>query len=120
MQWRQLQVFTVGLALCAGPGCYQGYADSGEDSPTSEGSGEGEADGSDAESGGSEEGSTGEIDRGLDGLDGGAMPPVIADPGDQVIDQHTEAAVGGRPELGDRAGQVVDAVQRLHHDAEVA
>ncbi len=88
MQWRQMQVFTAGLTLCAGPGCYQGYADSGEDSPTSEGSGEGEADGSDAESGGSEEGgSTGEIDRGLDGLDGGAMPPVIADPGDQVIDE---------------------------------
>ena len=37
--------------------------------------------------GGSEEGSTGEIDRGLDGLDGGAMPPVITDPGDQVIDE---------------------------------
>jgi len=87
MQWRQLQVFTIGLTLCAGPGCYQGYVDSGGDSPMSEGSGGGEADGSDDEGGGSEEGSTGEIDRGFDGLDGGPMPPQIADPGDQVIDE---------------------------------
>src|SRR5690606_40992859 len=37
--------------------------------------------------------------------------------GDEVVDQHAQPAVGSGAELGDRAGKVVDAVQRLHDDS---
>ncbi len=35
----------------------------------------------------------------------------------QVVDQHAEPPLRPGPELGDRGGQVVHAVQRLHHHA---
>ena len=41
-------------------------------------------------------------------------------PGDEVVDEHAEAALRRRAERGDGGGEVVDAVHRLDDDAELA
>ena len=48
-----------------------------------------------------------------------ADDPALLGARDQVVDQHAEPAPGPGPKSRDRAGQVVDAVQRLHHDASI-
>ena len=38
----------------------------------------------------------------------------------QMIEQHAESTVGAGPEVGDRGGEIVGAVERFHDDAEFA
>ena len=42
--------------------------------------------------------------------------PALLGAGHQVVDQHAEPAAALRREAADPVGQLVDAVQRLHHD----
>lgn len=87
MQRRQLQGVSLGLWVCGSAGCYQGFSESAQELALTGSSGGEAEDGSEAgedETGGSEAGGS---DGGVHGIDGGAMPPVIVDPGDQVIDE---------------------------------
>ncbi len=86
----QLRRWMIGLWVCGPAGCYDGAiaveAVAAGTSGDMDESGEAGSSGDGDETG---EGSSGEgpAHRGFDGIDGGAMPPEISDPGRQVIEE---------------------------------
>lgn len=84
----------IALCLLGEAGCYSGFDAVDGDGGGGGGEGGGTS-GVDGEDGASEDGgeqgegdeSSGQIDRGFMPIDGGAMPPEISDPGDQVVEE---------------------------------